>query len=179
MRATDAAEVMARMLGERGVSLESTEVTTRFGPGSAALVAWECFKRLAGEVASDGVTFDGRTVAVGLDMLLYETGIGPALPETGWVDPNVPPPPDAFHLSFARQFTFEDTAGEYEGMNEFALSFEGPIDAEISGLRDEQGWGEAGVASAEWVEAVERSGPFKRFVATGRVTRFVLDQGDM
>jgi hypothetical protein len=177
MRATDAAEVMARMLGERGVALERVEDGSLFGPGSAALVAWECFKRLAGEVASDGVTFDGRIASVTADMLLYETRIGREMTMTDRVDANGPPLPGAFHLAFSRQFTLEEH-GVYLERNELALGFEAPLAADAERLRGEQLWGEAGDDSgAAWADAVERSEPFKRLVEQGRVSRFRLDQG--
>lgn len=173
MRATDVAQQLARMLEERGVALERSSEGLIFGPGSEALVAWDCFKKLATEIPTEAVSDGGSVCIVGLDLLLYETMVGAGAAAGGTAGP------DVFHFSCRRQFTLEDRAGEYAGMNEIALVFEAPLAADSQSLADEQMWGESGEGAGTWAEGVETSEPFARFVQRGLVTRFVFDQGEI
>lgn len=164
IKAYRAADELARLLDERGVSVRNGD-GERVGDGADALVAWDSFKALIEIPAIDPVTVAGIVCNVDPaqdgDLLLYETS----------------EKPDVFRLVFTRQFSFTDPDGDYAGMNQMQLQFEFVPSDQTRALAYEQTWGETGDAAA-WVTKVERSAPF-RVASAAAPDRFAFWQSDV
>jgi hypothetical protein len=153
VRALEAEAVLLRRLEELGVSCERRSYF-RIGAGRDARPALDVFMAFAAELIDEPDDANGTSLSVDRfrdgDLLLFETGLGRVLPpaEKPYWSMSDEPVPEVYELSFTRQFSFEDSDGEYHGMNTVSLIIQAEPTSALTGLANEQIWGSAGPAWA-------------------------------
>jgi hypothetical protein len=203
VRALEAEAVLLRRLQERGVSCERRSYFS-IGAGRDVPTALDVFMAFAAETIDEPDDADGTALNVDRfrdgDLLLFETGLGRVLPpaEKPYWSLSDEPVPEVYELSFTRQFSFEDSDGEYHGMNTVSLSIQAQPTSTLTGLANEQIWGSAGPAwahdelvaqghdpdrpprtgAAAWREQVKASPAFSTALAVNP-TLFYIVQSDV
>src|SRR4051794_40379274 len=203
MRALDAETLLLQRLQELGISCERRSYF-RIGLGREARTALDVFMDFAAETIDEQDEVNGTALIVDRfrdgDLLLFETGLARILPPTQkqyWSSSDEPAP-EVYELSFTRQFSFEDSDGEYHGMNTVSLSIQMEPTAELTTLADAQIWGSAGptwtrdelvahghdpdrppaTGAAAWQQEVMASATFSTALATDP-TLFYIVQSDV
>jgi hypothetical protein len=152
VRALEAEAVLLERLEALGVACEHR---SQFQVGAACDVrtALDVFMAFVTEPIDEPDDVDGTSLSVDADadgdLLLFETGIARILPpaEKPYWGASDGPVPEAYQLSFTRQFSFADTDGDYCGQSIVALKIQTEPTSALIDLADEQIWGVAGPAS--------------------------------
>jgi hypothetical protein len=183
---------------ERGVPVEEDHQRWFWqGLGRDARTAVEAFVSCAAEVAATDAADDERLAGRfdGGDLLLFESGAeqSESIRQLAAFDDTIPP--DAFTLSFTRQFSFEDNEGEHLYMERLGLDVWTPLDAELAALLRETIWGFAGPPGSDaelaaheppigemvngalaWHDAIAATAAYRRALARA-VDHFIITQG--
>lgn len=152
VRALEAEDTLRERLRELGIGLTRRGPYT-VGPGADARRAVDVFFAYAAELIDEPDHAYGETISVNRfedgDLLLFETGTSGVLPpaERPQWRLSDEPVPQAYVMTFTRQFTFADPAGEYHGMNSVTLALQWEPSPELERLPEAQIWGTAG---PEW-----------------------------
>jgi hypothetical protein len=203
VRALEAETLLLQRLQELGISCERRSYF-RIGPGRDARTALDVFMAFAAETIDEQDDVNATALTVDRfrdgDLLLFETGLARILPpaEKPYWSSSDEPIPEVYELSFTRQFSFEDSDGEYHGMNTVSLSIQTKPTAELTTLANAQIWGSAGpswtrdelvahghdpnrppaTGAAAWQEKVTASPAFSTALTTDP-TLFYIVQSDV
>ena len=149
MRALEAEDVLQGRLRELGIAL-TRRGPYAVGPGADARRAIDLFFAYAAEPIDEPDQAHGETISVDRfedgDLLLFETWTGNVLPpaERPYWSLSDEPVPQAYEMTFTRQFSFTDRAGEYHGMNGVTLGLQWEPTPELERLPKAQLWGGPG-----------------------------------
>jgi hypothetical protein len=151
VRALEAEAVLLGRLEQLGIPIERRGHFA-IGAGRDTRKALDVFLAFAAETVDEPDWARGTRLSVDRfrdgDLLLFETGLGRILPppERPYWSLADDPVPKVLELSFTRQFSFEDSDGEYHGMNAVSLNIQTEPTPSLTALADEQIWGTAGPA---------------------------------
>ena len=145
MTTDDALPELRRMLAEAG--FDEHQPTLQ--------VLWPVFKTWA------AIPVEGVTAELEADTLLFECSLDLKPQDDDWPGP-------AFIVDFTRQFSFQDGAGDYSGMEHVSVDLRYAVDDEFRAITQMSEWsdefgtadkllGTGGTSAAEWAARVEAS----------------------